>query len=165
MEKSLTLERPQVWKVQKDETFGFSLRVPPSWKETRRFAGAGTLLLQYTSPPLAADRGGQTVHSSLTLTVEPASSEDLQSFYDATRAKLGDAFAVLSHQPWGDKGFVDVMRSETPVTVSRAKRYYRLEGRRAYSLAFEAREDVFPRVHKWYDLIAGTFRVGGEAEK
>jgi hypothetical protein len=165
MERSFTLERPQNWTLQKDDAFGLSLRVPPSWKQTRRFAGGGTLLVQYTSPPLAADRGGQTVHSSLTVTVEPLAQDGLEPYYEATRTKLGDAFAVLSHAPWGEKGYVDVMRSETPVSVSRVKRYYRVEGRRGYSLTFEAREDVFPRVFKWYDLIASTFREGSEAAK
>jgi hypothetical protein len=165
MEKSLTLERPSHWTLQRDPAFAFSVRVPPSWKETRRFAGAGTLMLQYTSPPFAADRGGQTAHASLTLTVESLAADGLEAFYEATRAKLGDAFAVFTHAPWGDKGYVDVMRSETPVAVSRVKRYYRVEGRRGYSLTFEAREDVFPRSFRWYDLIAATFRIGSEAEK
>jgi hypothetical protein len=33
-------------------------------------------------------------------------------------------------------------------------------GGRAYGLTFEAREDVFPRVSRWCDLVAGTLRVG-----
>lgn len=165
MEKSLTLERTALYSLQRDKDFAFSLRVPPSWREARRFAGAGTLLLQYTSPPVGADKGGQTVHASLTLTVEPlASGGNLESLYEASRAKLGDAFPLLSHAPWPPNGYVDVMRSETPIAVSRVKRFYRAEGRRGYSLSFEAREDVFPRVSRWYDLIASTFRAGAEAE-
>ena len=35
----------------------------------------------------------------------------------------------------------------------------------AYSLAFEAREDVFPRVSRWCDLIASTLRVGPGAAR
>jgi hypothetical protein len=164
MEKSLTLERPAAYRPVRDSAFGFSLRVPPTWKDTRRFSGAGTLLLQFTSPPMAVDKGGQTVHGSLTLTVEPLAQDGLQPFYDATRAKLGDAFQVLSHADWPADGLVDVMRSETPVSTSRVKRFYRVLGRRGYSLAFEARDDVYPRVSRWFDLIASTFQTGTAVE-
>ncbi|HEY5726018.1 MAG TPA: hypothetical protein VIX40_08680 [Methylomirabilota bacterium] len=164
MQKSLTLEHPASWKRVTDPVFGFSLRLPASWTESRRFAGAGTLLLQYTSPPLAADRGGQTVHAALTVTVEALSQEGLEPFYQATRAKLGEAFQVAHHEPWGD-GYVDVMRSETPVSVSRVKRFYRTVGRRGYSLTFESRDDVYVRVFRWYDLVASTFKTGAEAEQ
>lgn len=165
MERSLTLERPAFYVLERDTAFAFSLRVPPSWRETRRFSGAGTLLLQYTSPPLLADRGGQTAHSSLTLTVEPLGSDTtLENFYQSSRTKLGDAFQVLSHASWADTGYVDVLRTETPVSVSRVKRYYRTEGARGYSLTFEAREDAYPRVFRWYDLIASTLRTGAALE-
>ena len=59
MEPSLTLERTALYPVLRDKDFAFALRLPPSWRETRRFAGGGTLLLQYTSPPVAADREGR----------------------------------------------------------------------------------------------------------
>ena len=99
--QSLTLERPALYPELRDEAFAFSLRLPPSWRETRRFSGGGTLLLQFTSPPLGADQGRQTVHASLTLTVEPLGpGGDLDTLYEASRAKLGDAFPLLSHGPW-----------------------------------------------------------------
>jgi hypothetical protein len=164
MQKSFTLERPVHWIPTEDPSYGFSLRLPPSWAESRRFSGKGTLLLQFTSPPLSAERGGQTVHAALTVTVEELPQEGLEPFYQATRAKLGDAFQVASHSPWGD-GYVDVMRSETPVSVSRVKRFYRTVGRRGYCLTFESRDDVYVRVFRWYDLIASTFRAGGEGVK
>jgi hypothetical protein len=166
MEKSLTLERTALYTLVRDKDFAFSLRVPPSWREARRFAGAGTLLLQYTSPPVGADKGGQTVHASLTVTVEPLGpGGNLETLYDSSRAKLGDAFPLFSHAPWPPNGYVDVMRSETPVAVSRVKRYYRAVGGRGYSLTFETRDDVFARVFRWYDLIASTFKAGPEAEQ
>ena len=52
------------------------------------------------------------------------------------------------------------MRTETPVAVSYVKRYYFAQGGRGYSLTFEAREDVFPRVSRWADYIASTLRFG-----
>ena len=68
--------------------FAFSLRVPPSWRSARTFSSAGTHLQQYTSPAFGTDKR-QTVHASLTLTVEPA-SEDVEMYYQRTMAKLGD---------------------------------------------------------------------------
>ncbi len=164
MQKSFTLERPASWPLVRGAGFDFTLRVPPSWTESRHFSGTGTLLLQYTSPPLLAERGGQTVHASLTVTVEALAEEGLDPFYQSTRAKLGDAFQVASHGPWGT-GYVDVMRSESPLSVSRIKRFYQVAGRRGYSLTFESRDDVYVRAFRWYDLIASTFKTGAEAEK
>lgn len=156
---SLTMERPPLYPVTRDEAFGFSLGVPSSWRETRRFASKNTLLLQFASPPLAMDRGLQTVQASLTVTVEPApETDDVEAYYDATLKKLGDAFKVVSHEPWKTGGgFVDVMLVESAMSESRIKRYFAVRGDRAYSLSFESREDVFPRFHRWADFIASTF--------
>lgn len=156
---SLTLERAESYPETRDDKLGFSIRLPPSWKQTRRFAGGGTELFQFTSPPLAVDKGGQTVHASLTLTLEKApASGGAQAYYDAARLKLGEAFKVVSHEPWRT-GFVDVMSVETPISASRVKRFYDVTGSRGVSLAFEARSDVFGRVSRWCDLIASTLEA------
>jgi hypothetical protein len=156
--ESLALERPKLYPVTRDEAFGFALGLPPSWRQSRRFASRETLLLQYTSPALGME-SGQGVHASLTLTVEPAAEEgDLEAYYDATLRRLGDAFKVVAHDPWrGGGGFVDVMAVESAVSESRIKRFFAVRGARGYSLVFESREDVFPRVHRWADFIAATF--------
>jgi hypothetical protein len=165
MARSLTLERPASYPEVRDDAFAFSIRIPPSWRESRRFSGGGTLLMQFTSPPMAADKSGQTVHGSLTLTVEPTLAEGrLEAFYKATRKKQGEAFQIVSHAPWND-GYLDVLSTETPIAESRVRRYYRVSGARGYSLTFEAREDVYPRVYQWCDIIAGTLRIGTETQQ
>ena len=165
MARSLTLERPASYPEERDDQFGFAIRIPPSWRETRRFAGGGTLLMQFSSPPMGADKSGQTVHGSLTLTVEPTPAEGgVEAFYKATRTKQGEAFGLVSHAPWKD-GYLDVLHTETPVAESRVRRYYRVSGARGYSLTFEAREDVYPRVYRWCDIIAGTLRTGTEIQQ
>jgi hypothetical protein len=162
MAKSLSLERVAAYPEQRNEAFAFSVRLPPSWRETRHFGGGGTLLLQYTSPALAADKDGQTAHASLTLTVEPISGDPtLETFYTGTRQKLGSNFQVMSHEAWRG-GYADVMRTETPIAASRVKRFYRADKGRGYSLTFEARDDVYPRVWRWYDMIASSLKVGAE---
>jgi hypothetical protein len=162
MARSLTLERPEEYPLQANGKFGFSIRIPASWRSSRSFSGGGTFFTQFTSPPIGADKNRQTVHASLTLTVEPVGGDgSLESFYQSTRGKLGEAFQVLNHSPWRD-GYVDVMRTETPVTVSRVKRFYQVKQGRAYTLAFEARDDVYQRVSRWCDMIASTLKTGSE---
>jgi hypothetical protein len=162
MMRSLTFERPAAWPEQRDERFGFALRVPGSWKETRSFSGGGTFLQQFRSPALAADQDRDPVHASLGVTVEPLPrGGDLDSFYETTREKLGGAFQVLGHARWRN-GFADSMRTETQLTTSRIKRFYRVADGRGVVLSCEAREDVYPRVSRWCDQIAATLRVGNE---
>ena len=48
---------------------------------------------------------------------------------------------------------------------SRAKRFYRVVEGRGYSLAFEARADVYPRVSRWCDMFAATLKAGAEMEQ
>jgi hypothetical protein len=162
MAQSFTLERPASYPEQRNDKFGFALRVPPSWQRTQSFSGSGTYLVQFKSPPLGADRNRQTVHASLTATVEPIGDDGgVDAYYDQTRRKLGDAFQIVTHTRWKD-GWVDVMRTETPIASSRVKRFYRAADKRGYSLTFESREDVFPRGQQWYDAIAMTLKTGAE---
>jgi hypothetical protein len=160
MFQSLTLERADLYPELRNDAFAFSLRLPPSWRETRHFSGSGTLLMQFTSPPLGADKGGETVHASLTLTVEKI-EDGLEDFYAASRDRQGGAFQLLGHTRWRD-GYADGLRSETPMAVSRVKRFYRAAANRGYCLSFEARDDVFHRGSRWCDLIAGTLKIGPE---
>ena len=161
MARSLTLERPARYPEERNEKFAFALRVPPSWKATRTFSGGGTFVSQYTSPAFGAEKR-QTVHASLTLTVEPIGGDgSVDAYYHATMDKLGDAFAVLSHAAWRG-GYADVLHMETGVAESRGKRFYRAADGRGYGLAFDARDDIYPRVSRWCDMIAATLKVGSE---
>jgi hypothetical protein len=162
MWSSLTIERPDRYPVREWKAFGASLGVPDSWRQTQEFSGGGRLLVQYASPPLGVEKR-QTIHAALSVTLEalPAGG-GLREYYDATRLKLGENYQVSSHQAFRG-GFVDIMKTETPMAVSYIKRYYFAEAGRACSLSFEAREDVFPRAARWADYIASTLRLGGNA--
>ena len=165
IEGSLGIERPDAWADQPNTDFAFALRLPDSWTRTRSLAGNGSYLTQYLSPPVGIDPGGRTVHVNLTVTAEPAPGDGTPAASrQATRKKLGDAFKLTGEGPWRD-GLQDVFLVETPVAVSRTKRFYRTAAGRAYGLTFEAREDVFPRVSRWCDLIASTLRVGPEVSQ
>ena len=164
MMKSFALERWANYTEERNESLRFSVRIPPTWKSTRTFSGGGSYLKQFTSPALGMDKGGQTAHASLTITVEDvAASATADSFHAATQAKLGENFQLLGHTRWKD-GYSDLLRTETPMAESRGKRYYRLAEGRAYTLAFEARADVYPRVSRWCDMIAATLKAGAEID-
>ena len=157
---SLTIERPERYPRRAFQEQRASLGIPDSWRETRHFSGSGTLLAQYVSPPLATDKGRGTVHASLSVMLEPvAEGGGLEPYYLSARQKLGDNFQVVSHASFKG-GYVDVMRIETPLAMSYIKRFYFAEAGRGCSLAFEAREDVFPRASRWADYIASTLRFG-----
>jgi hypothetical protein len=160
MWSSLTIERPDRYPVTSWKAQQASLGIPESWRETRTFSGGGTLVANYASPALAVDKGRQTVHASLSVTFEAVpEGGGLAEYYETTRRRLGENFQVTSHAAFKG-GFVDTMRTETPVAVSFVKRYTFAQGGRGCSLSFEAREDVFPRVSRWADFIASTLRFG-----
>jgi hypothetical protein len=107
---------------------------------------------------------GQAVHASLAVTFEAVpEGGGLTEYYEATRRRLGENFQVRSHASFRG-GYVDTMRTETPVAVSFVKRFYFADGGRACSLSFEAREDVFPRASRWADYIVSTLRFGSPGE-
>ncbi len=164
MWSSLTVERPDRYPVTSWKTQNASLGLPPSWRETRRFSGGGTLVTSYVSPALAVEKGGHAVHASLSVTFEAVpESGGLAEYYEATRRRLGDNFQLTSHAAFRG-GFVDVMRTETPVAVSYVKRFYFAREGRGCSLSFEAREDVFPRASRWADFIASTLAFAGAGD-
>ena len=167
MWSSLTVERPDLYPVTEFKAQQASLGMPPSWRETRRFSGGGSLVANYVSPPLAVDTGGQAIHASLAVTFEAVpEGGGLNEYYTATRRRLGDNFQVRSHASFRG-GYVDIMRTETPVQASFVKRYYFANAGRGCSLNFEAPEDIFPRTSRWADYIVSTLRFGasGEAAK
>jgi hypothetical protein len=161
MEKSLTLERYAQYLDERNDEYGFSLKVPPAWKLGRNFSGGGTFSKQYTSPAFGMDKR-QTVHASLTITAEPLpAGGTLERFHKASQDKLGEAYKLFNHSSWKD-GHVDTLVSETQFAMYRSKRFYRVANGRGYTLAFEARDDIYHRAQRWFDMIANSFKVGAE---
>jgi hypothetical protein len=160
MEKSLTLERPQSYPEHRQDRLGYAIRVPASWTQGQSFSSGNTWLAQFLSPALAAEKR-QTLHASLTLSGEPVPGGSLDTYYTSVRQRLGDAYKVVTEVQWRG-GRVAVARIETPLAVTRAKRYFWTSGQRGYSLSCEAREDLFVRVTRWCDVIASTLEIDGK---
>ncbi len=163
MAASLTLERAEDYPELQDARFGYALRVPASWAETRHFGGPDALLLQWSSPALQLDRGGASVHAALSLSIERLEPDaTLAGFTKLSRERLGEAWQFQGQAAWG-AGAVDNLRAETSLSATRQRRFYRVAEGRGYTLTCEARDDAFFRVARWCDLIAGTFRLRGES--
>ena len=160
MAASLMIERVEDWSELRIPQAKLALRVPKSWQHLRRTSGGGVRLEQFTSPALAVDKGAETVHASLTVSIEPA-PDGLDSYYKAVQRMLGPNFGVVTHASWKD-GYADVLHVETPMASSYIKRFFRVSGANGYSLVFEARSDAYQRAAPWFDLIADTLRVGDE---
>jgi hypothetical protein len=160
MATSLNVERVEDWPEVRIRQARLSLRVPTSWQHLRRTSSGRVLLEQFTSPTLAVDKGAQTVHASLTVSVE-AAPKGLDEYYAAVKRQLGPNFGIVTHQKWKD-GYVDVLHIETPMASSYIKRFYRVSGGQGCSLIFEARSDTYQRVAAWFDLIADTLRFNSE---
>lgn len=161
MEKSLTLEKPREYPEYRQDRQGFAIRVPESWSRGQNFSAGGTYLIQFISPALAADNR-QTQHASLTVTVEPAPGDgSLDQYYSTVRQRLGEPNKLLTELSWRG-GRVAMFRIETPLAASRVKRYFWTSGARGYTVACEAREDVFLRVTRWCDVIASSLEIGGQ---
>ena len=159
MEKSLTLERPQDYTAYPDARYGFTLKVPPSWRMSTSLTNDTNYLKQFISPSVALDKK-QELGASLTVTAEPAPPGGLDGFHAAVRKRLGETLLVLTSLSWRG-GRVEMGRTETPLAVLRVKRYYWVSPTRGYTIACEGREDVFPRVTRWCDVIASTLEIDG----
>jgi hypothetical protein len=158
--ESLTLERPEGWVERRLEGQPLTVRLPASWTPGQSFGSGGTYFMQFLSPALGIEKG-QTIHASLTATAEAAPSGTLEGYAQTMRTRMGEGYKVLSHVEWRG-GYVDMMRAETPISVARVKRYLWTRGGRGYALSCDAREDVFPRVTRWCDAIAGTLQLDGQ---
>ena len=163
MEKSLTLERPAHLSRVRDPAFGFSLRVPPSWKETRRSrarAPCSCSSRARPSPPTGRPDRPRLAHPDRGA---PRRRRGLEAFYERPRAEAGRAFQS-SPTALGDERLRG--RHAHRDAGGRLSRQALLPrgGRRGYSLTFEARDDVYPRVFRWYDLIASTLPIGSRGE-
>lgn len=159
MTSSLTLERAALYPEQRYDKLGYTVRIPPSWRSTRRFSGGGSSIEQYKSPALGADRD-QTIHATLSISVDsPPADGRVATYRQSIRQMLGENFQIISQAPWRD-GYVDVLAVDTQLASSRIKRFYRVSGSHGYSLFCESREDVFVRISGWCDSIAETLTIG-----
>ena len=161
---SLRVENAAQWP---EERFaGLAVRAAPSWTRGSRLSNATNASLQFKSAPLFVDKGTDTIHGFVTLTKEPVPPPgDLEAFYKMVKGRASDTVARLDHADWPTTpgldrpaGYADYLRSGTPLTSTRIRRWITV--RRGVGLTFpcEARADAFERLDPWCRKMAPTVR-------
>lgn len=162
---SLTLEVAADWPEEKFG--GMSARAPSNWSRGSRFSSATNAVMHLKSPPLAVDKGTETIHGFVTLTKEPVPPPgDLAAFQRMLADRASDTVVVVQHRPWtptghtreGD-GYTEFLRSGTTLSDTRSRRWVMVQAGVGMTLACEARSDAFDRLEPWCERMAGTVRL------
>ncbi len=161
---SLRVENPAEWP---EERFaGMAVRAAPSWTRGSRLSNATNASMQFRSPALLVDKGTDTIHGFVTLTKEPVPPpSDLEAFFKAVKGRASDTVIRLDHAAWPPtpglnrpEGYADYLRSGTPVSSTRIRRFITVKNGVGLTFTCEARADAFDRVDPWCRLMAATVR-------
>ncbi|MBX7183660.1 MAG: hypothetical protein K1Y01_00805 [Vicinamibacteria bacterium] len=161
---SLRLESVPEW--PEERLAGMAVRAPAAWTRGSRLSNATNASMQFKSPPLIVDKGTDTIHGFVTLTKEPVPAPgDLEAFYKVIRNRVSDTVARLDRATWEETpdlvrppGYADYLRSGTPVSSTRIRRWITARDGVGLMLTCEARSDAFDRVDPWCRRMAQTVR-------
>ncbi len=161
---SLRVENGADWP---EERFaGMAVRAAPSWTRGSRLSNSTNASMQFKSPPLFVDKGTDTIHGFVTLTKEPVPPPgDLEAFYKMVKSRASDTVVRLDHAAWESTagldrplGYVDYLRSGTPLTSTRIRRWITVNNGVGLTFTCEARADAFERLDTWCRRMAPTVR-------
>ncbi len=162
---SLSLQRVEDWK---EERFGDMVaRVPADWARGTRLSNATNAMMQFRSPPLAVDKGTETIHGFVTLSREPVPDQgDLEALNRVLKDRVSDTVVLLEHRPWtpsgpdsGAKGYADYLRSGTTLSATRSRRWITVSSGMGLIFSCEARADAFDRLEPWCLRLVTTVRL------
>ena len=161
---SLRLETPSEWPEEKFA--GMAVRAAPSWSRGSRLSNATNASIQFKSPALFVDKGTATIHGFVTLAKEPVPPPgDLEAYSKMVRDRASDTVARLDRSAWTPtpgldrpEGWADYLRSGTPVSSTRIRRWITARNGVGLTLTCEARSDAFDRVDPWCRRMAATVR-------
>lgn len=161
---SLRFENASQWP---EERFaGLAVRAASTWTRGSRLSNATNASMQFKSPPLVVDKGMDTIHGFVTLTREPVPPPgDLEAFYKMVKGRASDTVARLDHADWPPTpgldrpaGYADYLRSGTPLTSTRIRRWITVRNGVGLTFTCEARADAFERLDPWCRRMAPTVR-------
>jgi hypothetical protein len=161
---SLRVENTPRWP---EERFGgMAVRAAPSWVRGSRLSNETNASMQFKSPALVVEKGTATIHGFVTLTKEPVPAPgDLDAFDRMVRSRAAETVARLDHVKWAPtqgldrpEGYADYLRSGTPVSSTRLRRWITVKNGVGLTLTCEARSDAFDRVDPWCRRMATTVR-------
>jgi len=161
---SLRLENTSDW--PEERLAGMAVRAASSWTRGSRLSNATNASMQFKSPPLFVDKGTDTIHGFVTLTKEPVPPPgDLEAFFKMVRSRASDTVARLDHAEWAPTpgidrpaGYADYLRSGTPLTSTRIRRWITVKNGVGLTFTCEARADAFERLDPWCRRMAPTVR-------
>jgi hypothetical protein len=145
---------------------GMAVRAAPSWTRGSRLSNATNASMQFKSPTLFVDKGTDTIHGFVTLTKEPVPAPgDLEAFYKMVKSRTSDTAVRLDHAVWEptpgldrQEGYADYLRSGTPLTSTRIRRFITVKNGVGLTFTCEARADAFERLDSWCRRMAPTVR-------
>jgi len=161
---SLRVEDPSRWP---EERFaGMAVRAASSWTRGSRLSNATNASMQFKSPTLFVDKGTDTIHGFVTLTKEPVPAPgDLEAFYRMVKSRASDTVVRLDHAEWAatpglnrPEGYADYLRSGTPLSSTRVRRFITAKNGVGLTFTCEARADAFERLDSWCRRMAPTVR-------
>jgi hypothetical protein len=146
---------------------GMVARAPASWARGTRLSNATNAMMQFRSPPLAVDKGTDTIHGFVTLSREPVPPPgDIEAFSGMLKDRVSDTAVLLEHRPWtpagadgGATGYADYLRSGTTLTATRSRRWTTVRNGMGLIFSCEARADAFDRLEPWCLRMAATVRL------
>lgn len=161
---SLRVENPADW--PEERLAGMAVRAAASWTRGSRLSNATNASMQFRSPPLVVDKGTATIHGFVTLTKEPVPAPgDLEAFFQMVRSRASNTVARLDHAEWPEtpgidrpRGYADYLRSGTPLTSTRIRRWIAVKNGVGLTFTCEARADAFERLDPWCRRMAPTVR-------
>jgi hypothetical protein len=161
---SLRVENVSEWP---EERFArLAVRAAPSWTRGSRLSNATNASMQFRSPALVVDKGTDTIHGFVTLTKEPVPPPgDLEAFFKVVKGRASDTVVRLDHAVWAPtpgldrpEGYADYLRSGTPLSSTRMRRFIAVKNGVGLTLTCEARADAFERLDPWCRRMASTVR-------
>jgi len=155
-----SLEQEKYFDVYEAPGGDIVIKHPRSWPRTHALAKAGeSLFVGFRSSPLAVEKDGMTVHTTLEVTVNRVAPEvTVESFYAERAELLGDTYRLLKHQVMEDVGAISTLYAvETQLASHLERTVYFVNDEKSFIYKFNTRNRVYHAIEPWVDEIVRGF--------
>ena len=155
-----SLEQEKYFDVYEAPGGDIVIKHPRSWPRTQAVAKAGeSLFVGFRSSPLAVEKDGMTVHTTLEVTVNRVAPEvTVESFYAERAELLGDTYRILKHQVMEDVGAISTLYAvETQLASHLERTVYFVKDEKSFIYKFNTRNRVYHAIEPWVDEIVRGF--------
>jgi hypothetical protein len=157
---ALSLEKSRHFEVYEAPGGDVRIRHPRSWERTQTASQPGeSLFVAFRSPPLAVEKDGTTVHTTLEVTVNQAPPDlTVEKFYAARTETLGDTYRLLAHQELEGLAAISTLyHVETQLAEYLERTIYSVRDGKSFIYKFNARNQVYHAIEPWIDEIVKGF--------